>query len=310
MSEAICETTGVPRRRPPGTQGNGKRQVTTNVPALIRSMVFIDIESTGTDVMRDRVIEIGVVVLKPDGTRTNWSSRFNPQRLIPPEATRIHGITDADVAEAPLFCDVAPRLHRGLQGKDLAGYNLRRFDLPLLDEEFRRCGMNLPVAGVRIVDCLGIFAKKQPRKLEDAVRRYCGREHSEAHGAAQDAAATVDVFLGQLQAYADLQAMDVEAIADFSLTSDNKPADLAGKLYFDRDGKLRYAFGKCRDIRVEDDPGYGRWMLSRDFPGSTLDVLRAELDRASDARSQGRAGTGESAHCDEGCLRENGAAKC
>jgi len=239
-----------------------------------RPIAFIDIESTGTDPSKDRIIELALIVLKPDGTRTKWSSRFNPGRPIPPESTDIHRITDSDVADAPLFHDRAAELHRELHGKDLAGYNLRRFDLLILDEEFRRCALKLNVEDVLIIDCLGIFSKKAPRKLEDAVRRYCGREHTGAHGAAEDADATADVFLGQLQAHEDLQAMDLAAIADFSVFGDNKLADLAGKLYFDAGGDLRFSFGKHRSERVKDNPEYVGWMYGADFPGSTLDFLK------------------------------------
>ena len=127
---------------------------------LTRPIAFVDIESTGCDVEKDRVIELALVVLRPDGTRTKWSSRFNPGRPIPPESTKINHITDSDVADAPRFCDLAAELHRELHGKDLAGYNLRRFDLQILDEEFRRCELKLNVEDVLIIDCLGIFSKK------------------------------------------------------------------------------------------------------------------------------------------------------
>jgi len=244
---------------------------------LTRPLAFIDIESTGLDTAKDRVIELGLVVLKPDGTRIKWSSRFNPGRPIPPESTQVHGVTDSDVADAPPFRAWAVQLHKELHGMDLAGYNLRRFDLPILDEEFRRCGLKLNVEDVLIIDCFGIFANKEPRQLADAVRRYCGRDYPEAHAAAADAAATVDVFLGELRAHADLQAMDLAAIADFSLTGINRPVDLAGKLYFDTAGELRFNFGKHTGERVEDNSDYAHWILNEDFPGSTLDVLKAEL---------------------------------
>jgi DNA polymerase-3 subunit epsilon len=259
------------------------------MPTLTRPIAFIDVESTGVDVVNDRIVEFGASILRPDGSRTPWVQRFNPGIPIPAAATEVHGITDADVDTCPKFSDWATRLAAALAGKDLAGYNLRRMDLPMLDEEFRRCGMNLNLDGVRIIDCFGIFSKKEPRKLEDAVRRYCGREHDGAHGAGADAVATVDVFLGQMDAYPELGAMPLEEVAAYSLVGDVKYADIAAKLYFDADGDVCYAFGKYKDRKVIEEWGYAEWMLSRDFPGSTCDVLRAELDKLQ-ARAEWVAG--------------------
>lgn len=246
---------------------------------LSRPIAFIDTESTGVDPVKDRILEIGVAVLHPDGVRNHevFTRRFNPGMAIPPAATEIHGITDEDVKDCPRFAESATGIWRGLQGKDLAGYNLRRFDLPILDEELRRSGLKLDLTGVQVIDCFGIFSKKEPRKLEDAVRRYCGREHAGAHGAASDADVTVDVLLGQLEAYEDLAKMDLSELASYSNVQDLKYADLAQKLYFDDEGKVCYAFGKHKDCRVRDRMNYAEWMLANNFPGSTCDVLRKIL---------------------------------
>lgn len=245
---------------------------------LLRPIASIDIESTGVDPVKDRIIEFAAAVLNPDGSRSRWCQRFNPGVPIPAEATAIHGITDADVADLPPFADFARRIVRALSGKDIAGYNLRRFDLPILDEELRRAGLKLDLTGIEVIDCFGIFSKKEPRKLEDAVRRYCGREHVGAHGAGADADATLDVFAGQLEAYSDLGATVAE-IAAFSRLSEKTEADIAGKLYRDPDGDVCYAFGKHKDAKVREFPGYAYWMLDREFPGSTREVLEAELAR-------------------------------
>jgi DNA polymerase-3 subunit epsilon len=141
--------------------------------------------------------------------------------------------------------------------------------------------MKLNLDGVRIIDSFGIFSKKEPRKLEDAVRRYCGREHEGAHGAGADAAATLDVFLGQMDAYPELGEMPLDEVAAYSLVSDVKYADIAGKLYYDRDDYLCFDFGKHKGRRVRQERNYAEWMLGADFPGSTLDLIRKELDRAS-----------------------------
>lgn len=245
---------------------------------LTRPLVAIDIESTGTDPVKDRIVEFAVVVLHPDGARAEWAQRFNPEMPIPPAATAVHGISDADVADCPLFRACAPRIAAGLKGKDLAGYNLRRLDLPMLDEELRRSGMKVDLTGVQVVDCFGIFSKKEPRKLEDAVRRYCHRAHEGAHGALADATATLDVLLGEMKEYPDLDAMPLDQIAAFSQISEQRYADLAGKLYFDADGDVCYAFGKHKDRKVKEEPGYAEWMISRDFPGSTCEVLGTVLE--------------------------------
>lgn len=252
---------------------------------LERPLCFIDIESTGSDPVKDRIVEFAAAILHPDGSRSEWSHRFNPGIPIPPAATEVHHITDADVAECPSFSDQARRIALALIGKDLGGYNLRRFDLPILDEELRRCGIKLDLERISIVDCFGIFSKKQPRKLEDAVRHYCGREHESAHGAIEDAAATLDVFLGQIAAHDDLACMAIEDLDAFSLVGDQKYADIAGKLYRDADGDLVYNFGKHKDEKVRNQPGFAHWMMTKDFPGSTLDVLEAEFERLEKGRA-------------------------
>jgi DNA polymerase-3 subunit epsilon len=255
-----------------------------------RPIAVIDLETTGPDPVKDRIIELGVVTLVPDAPRKEWSRRFNPGVPIPPEASAIHGITDANVAGCPLFVESAIVIWKALQGKDLAGYNLRRFDLPLLDEELRRAGkdlnldLSIDLSSVHVIDAFGIFTKKCPRKLEDAVRQFCGREHDGAHGALTDASATADVIEGQLAAYADLREMTAAELATFSQTSDQQYVDLGGKLYRDVDGDLRYAFGKHKDTKVKDELSFARWMFTKAFPESTCDALRAELERIKTAK--------------------------
>lgn len=249
---------------------------------LLRPILWTDLEGTSTDPNESRIVEMAVVVLRPDGTRKEWCQRFNPEIPIPPEATAVHGITDADVANCPRFADMARKIRSGMEGKDLGGYNLRRYDLPCLDAEFRRVdpSLKLDLTGVRVIDCFGIFAKKEERTLAAAVRKFCGRELEGAHGALADTNATVDVFLGQMQAYPDLDLMPLEELAEYSRNRTTKEADLAGKLYYDEEGDLRFAFGKSKDKKVRDDTSYAYWMLSKgDFPGSTIDCLEAELKR-------------------------------
>jgi DNA polymerase-3 subunit epsilon len=247
---------------------------------LDRPIAFLDLESTGIDPATARIVDFAVVVLAVDGSRSEWHQRFNPGMPIPPDATAVHGIADADVVNCPPFVKSAKGIQTDLRGKDLAGYNLRGFDLPLLDEELRRCGLKLDLDDTRVIDCCGIFRKKEPRKLEDAVRRYApffAGHHP--HDASSDVLATVEVFQGQLAAHPDLAAMTISDLAEYSRMSDRKEADLAGKLYIDADGDLCFGFGLHVNQKVKLHGDYADWMLRKDFPGSTLDCLRAELRR-------------------------------
>lgn len=248
---------------------------------LDRPILFLDVESTGIDPMEDRIIELGVTVLNPDWSVTSrgWATRFNPGIPIPQEATDVHGITDDDVRDCKPFSEWAPVIHKKMQGKDLGGYNLRRLDLPILDEEFRRCGLRLDLEGVRVIDVQAIYFKANPRTLADAVRQYCKRDHADAHGAGADAAATLDVWIEQMAAHEELPK-DIDAMADYARLGDHLPVDVAGKFYRDAAGDMRFAFGKNKDQRVSDQLGYVDWMLRKgQFPGSTIDALRAELSR-------------------------------
>jgi DNA polymerase-3 subunit epsilon len=246
---------------------------------LRRALAVMDCESTGTDPMVDRIVSFAVTVLNPDGTRTSWKCLVNPGCPIPAEATAVHGITDADVADCPPFSAFALKIWKGLNGKDLAGFNLRRFDVPLLDEELRRCGLCLDLRDALVIDCGAIFFKKNPRTLADAVRFYCGREPSGAHDASCDADDTLDVLLGQLSKHEDLEAMELSELAAYSNMADLDYADIAQKLYRSPEG-LRFAFGKNKDKRVLDEPSYVDWMINKaSFPGSTVDALNEELSR-------------------------------
>lgn len=275
---------------------------------LVRPICSIDIETTGVDPVLDRIISLGVVVLHPDGKRVEFEQVFNPGMPISEGATKVHGITDAMVADKPPFSKFAGPILKGLQGKDLLGYNIRSLDLPMLDEEFRRCGLvglrlnggncGYCVDGIRddksrcdicsgtgaapnvnIIDAFGIFAKKEPRDLTAAVKKFCNRDHSGAHGALADAAATVDVLMGQLSMY-DMEAMPLGELATYSKRDELDFVDLSGKLYRDAEGDVCFNFGaKTRGKKVRQDTGFAYWVMGKDFPGSTKDALRVELER-------------------------------
>jgi DNA polymerase-3 subunit epsilon len=245
---------------------------------LTRALVVLDVETTGTDPMTDRIVQFGAVRIEPGGSQECLNMLVNPGCKIPAEATAIHGITDAQVEMRPKFPDLAHLVVGFLADADFAGYRLRSLDLPIVDQELRRCGSKLPT-GAEIIDVYGIWAKALPRTLKDAVRFFCGREMPDAHDALADAQATLDVLHGQLAAFPQFEGMSAAALAILSNMGDRVYADLAGKLYKDADGDLRYSFGKHRDTKVRDETGFGHWMLGKDFPGNTLDVLYAELKR-------------------------------
>ncbi len=245
-----------------------------------RAVTFLDIESTGTDVATDRIVEIGLVtVIASTGERRQTVQRFNPGMPIPPAATEVHGITDADVADCLPFTAGAELLHGAyLDGFDLAGYNLARFDIPLLWEELHRAGIKWDLTNIRVFDCDSIFKKKETRTLADAVRKFCGREHVGAHGAMSDASAVIDVLAGQLEAYPDLAAMTPDELAAFCQMDQQKKLDLCGKLLIDADGDAIYNFGKFKGKKLKHEPGYAEWMLTTDFPASTKIAVERQLD--------------------------------
>lgn len=251
---------------------------------LARPLVTFDVESTGTSTGHDRIIELGLVRLDVDGTRSSRRFLLHPGCPIPPAATAVHRITDADVADAPGFVDVAAELAQLLTGVDLCGFNLRTFDVPILRAEFARAGVPWPCEGARILDAFVIFRDREPRTLEAAVKFYCGRSHEDAHTAEADAEATLDVLLAQLARYPDLPR-DLDALDQASGGRQPDWATECGKIRWDAEGFAVFAFGKNNGKRVADvarlDPGSVRWILGKDFP--------ADVKALCDAALRGRA---------------------
>ncbi len=248
---------------------------------LKKPLVFFDLETTGTRIGRDRIVQIGIVSLLPDGTRVGWQSLVRPGIPIPAEATEVHGITDADVADAPALEEIADTILGLLAGQDLAGFNCLRFDVPFLAEELHRIGVEWDHASVRVVDVQRIFHRMEPRNLSAALRFYCGKEHAGAHDALADVQATADVLLAQLERYADTLQDDVDQLAEFSGDRSRSP-DPAGKLLFDDHGNICLSFGKYKGWSLENigrnDPGYLQWLMTKaELPGSTLSVMRNTL---------------------------------
>jgi DNA polymerase-3 subunit epsilon len=247
---------------------------------LLRPLAFFDLETTGTRVGKDRIVQIGIVRLEPGGKRTSWQQLVNPGIPIPAEATAVHGITDLDVAMAPTLDAVADEILQQLEGCDLGGFNLLRFDVPLLAEELLRVGREWDNTPLRIVDVQRIFHKKEPRDLSAALKFFCGREHAGAHDALADVEATADVLLAQLERYSDLPT-DVAGLGEFSGDRQRAP-DAAGKLMFDERGAIGLTFGKYKGWTLENigrnDPSYMQWLMTKaELPASTLAVLRNAL---------------------------------
>jgi DNA polymerase-3 subunit epsilon len=222
------------------------------------------------------VVELGLVKLYPDGRRTAWSSLFNPGIPIPPEATAVHGISDAEVAEAQPFSHWAKALTVGLTGCDIAGYNVR-FDVAFLFEEFKRCRIVRPdLLDGRRIDACTIFHRAEPRDLSAAVRRYLGREHGGAHRALTDAQATLAVLEAQLAAH-DLPR-DVEGLDAMLNTVPEGCVDPAGKVVW-RYGEATLAFGQKAGTKLRDlDRGFMEWVVRSDFAEATKKVFRDALE--------------------------------
>ena len=242
---------------------------------LKRPLIFFDLETTGTNVTHDRIVELSFIKVMPDGTVIEKSRRLNPEMPIPPESTAIHHITDEDVRDCPTFRQIAHSLEEIFADTDVAGYNSNKFDVPVLIEEFSRAGINFPTDGRCFIDVQNIFHKKEQRTLAAAYRFYCGRELENAHSALADTRATYEVLKSQLDRYEDLKN-DVEYLAEFSRM--NRNIDLAGRMMLNDDNEPVFTFGKHRGRLVREifvqEPSYFDWILQGDFPKNTKDVLQ------------------------------------
>lgn len=256
---------------------------------LTRPLAVIDLETTGTNVGSDRIVEICILKVHTGGRQEIKTHRVNPGIAIPPAVIAIHGISDEDVKDAPKFAELAPQLSQFLHGCDLSGYNALKFDIPLLAEEFLRAGVDFDLKGRRVVDVQNIFHKMEPRNLRAAYQFYCGKDLVGAHGAEADTLATFEILDAQVKryhdapytdfngniTYPDLNNMDV--LHEFSVY--HKFCDLAGHLIFDDKGRETFNFGKYKGRLVEEvfsrEPSYYDWMMNAQFPEYTKKVLTA-----------------------------------
>ena len=241
---------------------------------LRRPIAFIDLETTGINVSSDRIVEISVLKINPNGTEEWMISRINPEMPIPPKSTAIHGITDEDVADSPKFREIAKNLAAFLEGTDLAGFNAIKFDIPVLAEEFLRVNIDFNFLKRKYIDVQVIFHRKEQRTLSAAYKFYCEKELENAHSSKADTQATYEVLKAQLDRYSDLEN-DVEKLADFS--SYNNLVDFAGRIVSDEQGVEVFNFGKPKGKPVTDvlreEPSYYSWIMNGDFPLYTKKIL-------------------------------------
>ena len=244
---------------------------------LTRPLCFFDLETTGTDVSRDRIVEISVLKVYPNGNRESKTWLVNPTIPIPPASTDIHGISDAMVAQAPTFKELAKQIHNIIKDSDLAGYNSDRFDIPLLAEELLRAGVDFDLKNRVTVDVQTIFHKMEQRTLSAAYKFYCKKSLDNAHSAEADTTATYEILKAQLDTYSDTLPNDIKQLSDF--TTRKQVADFAGFIAYNEKGEEIFTFGKHKGRKVEEileeEPGYFGWILNADFPLYTKKVLTA-----------------------------------
>lgn len=241
---------------------------------LTRPICFFDLETTGTNVVKDRIVEISILKVYPNGEKESRTWLVNPGMPIPKETSEIHGITDDKVADSPLFKDLAHRVYEMIKDSDLGGYNSNKFDIPLLAEEFLRAEIDFDMNKRLAVDVQNIFHRMEQRTLSAAYKFYCGQDLTNAHSAEADVIATYEVLKSQLDKYEDLEN-DISFLSEFS--NRQKVADFAGFIAFDENQKEFFTFGKYKGALVDDvldkDPGYFGWILNSDFPLYTKKVL-------------------------------------
>jgi len=241
---------------------------------LTRPICFFDLETTGINITNDRIVEMAVVKLNPDGSQEEKLWLINPEMPIPQEATAVHGITDEKVADAPTFRELVAEISTFIIHSDLAGFNSDRFDIPLLAEEMLRADFDFDMKNLKTVDVQTIFHKMEQRTLSAALKFYCQKDLTDAHSALADTRATFDVLQAQLERYNELEP-SVDFLSTF--TSRRKSADLAGFIIFNKEGKECFSFGKHKgktvDQVLEQEQGYFGWLMGADFPRYTKKVL-------------------------------------
>lgn len=254
-----------------------------------RSLAIFDLETTGIDVTEDRIVEIAILKVNPDGSKEEYEKRVNPTIPIPLESSLIHGIYDKDVKDSPTFKELASEIAEFIGDADLAGYNSNKFDIPVLAEEFLRAGNDFDVSNRKFIDVQNIFHKMEQRTLVAAYKFYCEKELINAHTAMADVNATFEVLKAQLEKYEELEKSS-DFLADFSQMSKNKLLDFAGRIAENDKGEAIYNFGKHKGKTIaqvaEEEQGYYGWMMNSNFPLYTKEVLKREMEKIKASRSE------------------------
>lgn len=241
---------------------------------LKNPIIFFDLETTGINIAKDRIVEISYLRVDVNGTETTKTMKVNPEMPIPKRSSEIHGITDDDVKDAPTFSSIAKNLAKDFEGCDLGGYNAVKFDIPLLAEEFLRSGVDIDLKKRKFIDVQIIFMKMEPRTLSAAYKFYCDKSLENAHSAEADTLATYEVLQSQLDRYSNLEN-DISKLAEFS--AHNRNVDFAGRIIYDENDVEVFNFGKYKGKPVADvlnsDPGYYGWMMQGDFPLYTKKIM-------------------------------------
>ncbi len=244
--------------------------------SLSKPMCFFDLETTGIDICKDRIVEISILKVFPNGNKESKTWLVNPEMPIPPSSTEIHGITDEKVANEPTFKTLSSQIYTMIKDSDLAGFNSDRFDIPLLAEEMLRAGVDFDLKNRVAVDIQTIFHKKEERTLGAAYKFYCGQTLENAHSAEVDTNATYEILKAQLERYPDL-SKDMRELSEY--TTRKKSIDFAGFIVLDKDNEECFSFGKHKGQKVnkilETEPGYFGWIQNADFPLYTKKVLTA-----------------------------------
>ncbi|MCH5214647.1 MAG: 3'-5' exonuclease [Muribaculaceae bacterium] len=248
---------------------------------LTRPLVFFDLETTGTNPLKDRIVELSYLKVNQDGTTEEKQYRIKPvdingnQIKSSPGAVAVHGITDEELADKPTFRDLAKSLMEVFAESDIAGYNSNKFDIPMLMQEFARVGEGFTLIGRNLIDVQNIFYKHEPRTLKAAYRFYCDKDLVDAHQSLADVKATYEVFMAQIDKYG--LGPDTEAVAKHSRLGDN--VDIGGRLSKDKDGEIVFNFGKYKGKSVKEifrqEPSYYTWMMEGDFAKDTKDIITA-----------------------------------
>ena len=243
---------------------------------LSKPICFFDLETTGIDITKDRIVEISILKVYPNGNKESKTWLVNPTIPIPKAASDVHGITDERVAGEPTFKELAKQIHNMIKDSDLAGYNSDRFDIPLLAEEMLRAEVDFDLGNRVSVDVQTIFHKMEQRTLSAAYKFYCGKNLIDAHTASADTNATYEILKAQLDRYDSLEN-NIKKLSEF--TYRKQIADFAGFIGYNDKGEEVFTFGKHKGKRVEDifdeEPGYFGWLLGADFPLYTKKILTA-----------------------------------